>query len=370
MREDQTTENLHSRYPPSQPANIPGKTTDPGEPFDLAVLWPAIEPVRKTPKQTIKPALAQAEPAPRGGGIARQFTEVPFRPNTPPPNRIAVTISEQKIPSLTVKLSGPTNYPAWLTSIKLTFRLARVGNKRVWELVEGTFKKPTSMEDATQEWQDGNDFALLTIFQNCEENVRTKIETCELASEAWKELKDTYECKTTYEGKSNTEFWALYEGLRKIKFNDRKETIEEHINNFEVNWNRFVRIMSSVDETSTTITGLGKGLKAFSRCDTTKADFLLSSLRSPVYVNMIEDIRASDYTYETVVQKLTEFVAMSGREPKSEGVETGKGKVKIDNGKRCDYCIAKGWKGLNHTENECFTKKREKKKPDLGSLFE
>ena len=33
-----------------------------------------------------------------------------------------------------------------------------------------------------------------------------------------------------------------------------------------------------------------------------------------------------------------------------------------DNGKRCDYCIAKGWKGLNHTEKECYTKKREKAK--------
>ena len=30
------------------------------------------------------------------------------------------------------------------------------------------------------------------------------------------------------------------------------------------------------------------------------------------------------------------------------------------NGKRCQYCIAKGWKGLNHTESECGTKKREK----------
>jgi len=35
---------------------------------------------------------------------------------------------------------------------------------------------------------------------------------------------------------------------------------------------------------------------------------------------------------------------------------------KKDNGKRCQYCINKGWKGLNHTESECFTKKREKAK--------
>jgi len=37
-------------------------------------------------------------------------------------------------------------------------------------------------------------------------------------------------------------------------------------------------------------------------------------------------------------------------------------KVKPDNGKCCDYCIGKGWKGRNYTECECFTKKRKKKK--------
>jgi len=36
--------------------------------------------------------------------------------------------------------------------------------------------------------------------------------------------------------------------------------------------------------------------------------------------------------------------------------------AKPDNGKHCNYCIGKGWKGLNHTKSECFTKKREKKK--------
>ena len=35
---------------------------------------------------------------------------------------------------------------------------------------------------------------------------------------------------------------------------------------------------------------------------------------------------------------------------------------KEDNGKRCNYCIGKGWKELNHTESECYTKKRGKAK--------
>ena len=40
----------------------------------------------------------------------------------------------------------------------------------------------------------------------------------------------------------------------------------------------------------------------------------------------------------------------------------GRGRDKGDTGKRCDYCIGKGWKGFNHTESEYFTKEREKKK--------
>ena len=48
-----------------------------------------------------------------------------------------------------------------------------------------------------------------------------------------------------------------------------------------------------------------------------------------------------------------------------------KGKeLKSDNGKRCYYCIGKEWKGLNHTESECFTKKREKKKPKKTKVEE
>jgi len=43
-------------------------------------------------------------------------------------------------------------------------------------------------------------------------------------------------------------------------------------------------------------------------------------------------------------------VALKGKDPNP------------DNGKHCDYCIGKRWKGPNHSESECFSKKREKKK--------
>ena len=56
----------------------------------------------------------------------------------------------------------------------------------------------------------------------------------------------------------------------------------------------------------------------------------------------------------------------SRRGDKPEGTQENpvilKTEKKKDNGKKCDYCIAKGWKGLNHVESECYTKKREEKK--------
>ena len=56
------------------------------------------------------------------------------------------------------------------------------------------------------------------------------------------------------------------------------------------------------------------------------------------------------------------------RREKTEGSQENPGVLKtdkgskMDNGKRCDYCIGKGWKGLNHIESECYTKRREEGK--------
>jgi len=49
-------------------------------------------------------------------------------------------------------------------------------------------------------------------------------------------------------------------------------------------------------------------------------------------------------------------------ESKENPVVLKTNETKPDNRKRCDYCVGKGWKGLNHIEFESFTKKREKKK--------
>ena len=120
-----------------------------------------------------------------------------------------------KIPTLSVKLSGPVNYPEWATSIKLYFRISKVNNRRVWEIVEGAYKRPveqvkkekeaeasttpteSTLDKATiDNWDDADDLALLTIQENCEDDVRSRIGTYELAAEAYDELRKAFEGKT------------------------------------------------------------------------------------------------------------------------------------------------------------------------------
>ena len=67
-----------------------------------------------------------------------------------------------------------------------------------------------------------------------------------------------------------------------------------------------------------------------------------------------------------MARKLREYVPAQqkgSRRKEADGTKDDPLVLKVekkDNGKRCQYCIAKGWKGLNHTESECYTKKREK----------
>jgi len=86
---------------------------------------------------------------------------------------------------------------------------------------------------------------------------------------------------------------------------------------------------------------------------------------------IVFDEVSKDHGYDDVARKLREYVPArqkGSRRKENTGAQDdlvvlkAETKVKKDNGKRCEYCIAKGWKGPNHTENECYTKKREKAK--------
>jgi len=83
----------------------------------------------------------------------------------------------------------------------------------------------------------------------------------------------------------------------------------------------------------------------------------------------MENNRAKDHGYDDVARKLREYVP--ARQKGSRRKDTANGSQddpvvlktkKEDNGKRCNYCIGKGWKGPNHTESERYIKKYEKAK--------
>jgi len=89
-----------------------------------------------------------------------------------------------------------------------------------------------------------------------------------------------------------------------------------------------------------------KGLKAFSKCNITKVNFLLFPLPTPFYAKISEP----KTTPETVVQRLDEFVTMQlkgGRRSRDNGDEGSKGNPvvlkteskKKYNGKRCEFSM-------------------------------
>ena len=105
----------------------------------------------------------------------------------------------------------------------------------------------------------------------------------------------------------------------------------------------------------------GKILTDLSKNDQAKSTFLLATL--PHYYNqLIENIQMkSGITYGDTITHLKTYVPgrQTGKRREQAGdtvqnpvvlkTEAGRGRDKGDNGKRCDYCIGKGWKGLNHT---------------------
>jgi len=309
--------------------------------------------------------------------------ETPSPPGTPPPPPPPETQAQapipptprmsinKKIPTLATRLDGPTTYPAWARSIEKYLDIVEIPDSdfRVWDVVTGDYPRPRMLEErvptaaGTQNrrtirmWKDADAVALLTIEKNCTEDIQARIGNCETSASAYQELQKAFEGKTT------TEFGALVDSFASIQFDDRKSSITEHIANYERIWNTFAGIISRVDLASDD--GFGIGLKYFASSDMAKTEFLLRSFPA-FYANTIENIKSKEPSYDDAVRKLREYVPArqkGGRRKETAGTLEDplvlKTEVK-DNGKRCEYCIAKGWKGLNHTEKECYTKKREK----------
>jgi len=203
---------------------------------------------------------------------------------------------------------------------------------------------------------------------NCESKAVDIIRLASMANKAYLEL------QAKYEGKTISTLGALLINVIKTSYDDRTQTIEEHISDFDKKWS-FIR--------STLGGGIPDDLKDFgkilvdvSKNDQAKGTLLLATLPAH-YNSLVENIQLkSGLTYGDITTHLKTYVPgrqKGRRKTADDGTKENpvvlKGKeAKPDNGKRCDYCIGKGRKGLNHTESECFTKKREKCKEVIFSV--
>ena len=191
--------------------------------------------------------------------------------------------------------------------------MTRANGQRVWEIIEGVYKRPVELikgkkepEESTavptvstldkevDNWDDANDLALLTIQENCEEDVRSQIGTYELAAEAYEELRKAFEWKTA------TQYFALLASINNYPFDDSTASIEEHVTGFEKRWNTFTAIINRADIKAEDY--FGQALQLLAKSPIVKAEFLLQTLPA-FYSNMVENIRSKDsYEYIDVGQ--------------------------------------------------------------------
>jgi hypothetical protein len=68
--------------------------------------------------------------------------------------------------------------------------------KELWDVVDGTKKKPAADTPDTSAWQKKDEKALATIYLSVEDSGLVHERPCKKSAEAWKELEEVYETKT------------------------------------------------------------------------------------------------------------------------------------------------------------------------------
>jgi transposase InsO family protein len=277
-------------------------------------------------------------------------------------------------PKLAHKLIGQHNFAAWALAIQQCLDNYDLGTTdyTIWDVVEGTVPIPEKTEDSkgkatydiisNREWRKANNFALLVMKKNCEDEPLAKFELEKNASDAYIVL------KSHYEGKTVTDIGAVLANVIKYTYDDRAMTIEEHITEYERRWN-FMKATLSNSDFPDKAKEFGKHLKGLSETEAAKTEFLLLSLPS-FYSATVENLRTNaGYSYGNIINQLKLYIPARQRGNKggkkkedgnsSESTILKTGRNERDKTKQCNYCKGKGWRGIGHTDEECFTKKRE-----------
>jgi hypothetical protein len=86
------------------------------------------------------------------------------------------------------------------------------------------------------EWTKANYFALLTMKKNCDEEPLTKFKLARKAYNAYRAL------KSHYEGKTVTDLGAVLANIIRITYDDRQNTVDGHITEYEKQWDLCVQL--------------------------------------------------------------------------------------------------------------------------------
>jgi len=152
-----------------------------------------------------------------------------------------------------------------------------------------------------------NYFAGLTMRKNCEPGALSTISITKDAAQAYKNL------KAQYEGKTVTDLGVLLAKYSQA----RNHTIEEHIEEFEKEWDLLKATLSTREFTKK---ALEAALRAISEDDDAKSEFLLMALPQ-FYNTLVENLRTnSSYTYGDIVRQLQLYLPrrQKGRKAKAQ----------------------------------------------------
>ena len=272
------------------------------------------------------------------------------------------------MPKISPKLAGQHNYAVWIWNLECALTAFDIGGSgegdseeddyTIWDLVKGDYQEPDPETNKRnyRRWAKADKFAAYAIGYNCEEEPASKLGIGILANEMYKGL------VANYEGKTVTDMGGLIRKVVQMNFDDRTHTIDEHIGEFERNWN-FMRTTIGSGKFPDNMSTDEDWMKKMAKSDGFKGIILLSSL-PPYYASLTENLRLNNdkYTYGDIVNTLRTYVPERQKHRNKNGPGTGKtqhgslenpitlNKVEkdrfgrlIDTNKTCQYCKRKGW---------------------------
>ena len=158
-----------------------------------------------------------------------------------PTGKIPSTSKDRSVPKINPKLSGQHNYAVWVWNLECALTAYDIpgggdteeDDWTIWDLVKGDYQEPDKETEKTahKRWAKADKFAAYSIGYNCEEEAASKLGIGISANEMYKGL------VANYEGKTVTDMGGLIRKVVRMNFDDRAYTIDEHIGEFERNWN-------------------------------------------------------------------------------------------------------------------------------------